>query len=63
MKQTLRTELENMLSKIERRIAMLEENIASYKIEDNFEGAMKNQIKMNTLILIKEDLQVILSTY
>jgi len=57
MKTNLRERLENMLCKICGRIEILEKSIKQYKQENDFENAMKCDIKRSTFQLIADDLR------
>lgn len=62
MKQNLRERLENMLCRICGRIEMLEKNIKEYKENNDFENAMKCDIKRSTFQLVADDLRKELQT-
>ena len=57
MKTSLRERLENMLCRICGRIEMLEKSIKEYKVNNDFENAMKCDIKRSTFQLIADDLR------
>jgi len=57
MKQTLRERMEYMLYRITGRVEMLQKSINEYKESNDFENAMKCDIKMRTLKLIEDDLR------
>ena len=57
MKLTFRERMENMLCRIVGRVAMLQKSINEYKEANDFENAMKCDIKMRTLKLIEDDLR------
>lgn len=57
MKETLRGRMENMLCRITGRAEMLERSIKQYLEEKDYENAMKCDIKLQTLILVEEDLR------
>jgi predicted nuclease with TOPRIM domain len=57
MKTSLRERLENMLCRIVGRVEMLEKSIKEYKENNDFENAMKCDIKRSTFQLIADDLR------
>lgn len=57
MKTSLRQRLEDMLERILGRIKMLDKSIKEYKLENDFENAMKCDIKRSTLQMVADDLR------
>ena len=57
MKETLRERMENMLCRITGRTEMLKRSIKGYIAEEDYENAMKCDIKYQTLRLVEEDLR------
>jgi hypothetical protein len=57
MKQTLRVRIQNMLCRIVGRVEVLQKHINEYKEVNDFENAMKCDIKMRTFKLIEEALR------
>lgn len=60
MKKSLREKLEARLKAIKSRIRQLERHTEDYKVADNFEGAMKSDIKRGALEMVYNDLTKIL---
>ena len=57
MKTSLRDRLENMLCRLVGRVEMLEKSIKEYKENNDFENAMKCDIKRSSFQLIVNDLR------
>jgi len=60
MKETIRQKLERSLSRMIKRRNQLQKHIDEYKADDDFENAMKCDIKKNTFDLVIGDLRNIL---
>lgn len=61
MKKTLRDKLISEITKIDERCEQLRKNIAEYKEDNNFEDAMKNDIKYRQLKIVSQQLKKILN--
>lgn len=61
MKPTLKQRLENELHSIKNRCIMLEKNIISYKESNMLIDAAMNKIKLDTLLLVVDRIELLLS--
>jgi hypothetical protein len=57
MKTSLRERLENMLCRLVGRVEMLDKSIKEYKEDNDFDNAMKCDIKRSSFQLIVNDLR------
>ena len=62
MKETLYQRIRDILLRIEGKIIILQRNIKDYKKENDFENAMKCDIKKTTFEMIAKDLEKELNT-
>ena len=60
MKETLRKKLEDEISKIDARCKRLNGHCAEYKEDNNFENAMKCDIKWRELKMVSQSLKKLL---
>ncbi len=60
MKETLRERLENEISRIDARCEQLRKNILEYKEDNDYENAMKNDIKWRQLKMVSQSFQKLL---
>ena len=60
MKETLREKLENEISRIDARCEQLRKNILEYKEDNDYENAMKNDIKWRQLKMVSQSFQKLL---
>ena len=63
MKQTLRKRIEALRDTLLERIKQLEQHMEEYKRVDNFEGAMKCDIKRRELSMMAHELTKELNNY
>jgi hypothetical protein len=60
MKKTLREKLWDEIDKIDKRCNQLMRNISEYKEDNDFENAMKNDIKLKQLEMVAQHLSELL---
>jgi hypothetical protein len=60
MKETLRERLENEISRIDARCEQLRKNILEYKEDNDYENAMKSDIKWRQLKMVLQSFQKLL---
>ena len=60
MKETLRERLENEISRIDARCEQLRKNILEYKEDNDYENAMKEDIKWRQLKMVSQSFQKLL---
>jgi hypothetical protein len=61
MKETLRKRLEDEISRIDARCKQLLEHIQDHKNNNDFEEAMKNDIKYRQLAMVSQSLKKLIS--
>ncbi len=61
MKETLRKRLEDEISRIDARCDQLHKNVLEYKEDNDYESAMKNDIKWRQLKMVSQSLKKLLS--
>ena len=61
MKETLRKGLEYEISRIDARCEQLRKNVLEYKEENEYESAMKSDIKYKQLKMFSQSLKKLLS--
>tara|TARA_R110000772_G_scaffold176698_1_gene288365 strand:+ start:128 stop:313 length:186 start_codon:yes stop_codon:yes gene_type:complete len=60
MKETLRKRLQSEIDRMDARCNQLMKNISEYKEENDFESAMKNDIKWRQLKMVSQHLKKLL---
>lgn len=60
MKKSLREMLESEINRIDERCEQLRKNISEYKNDNDFESAMKNDIKYRQLKIVSQSLKKLL---
>ena len=60
MKETLRNRLVSEISIIDARCAQLARNVLEYKEDNEYESAMKSDIKCRQLIMVSQSLKKLL---
>jgi hypothetical protein len=60
MKKTLREKLWDEIDRIDKRCNQLMRNISEYKEDNDFENAMKNDIKLKQLEMVAQHLSELL---
>ena len=60
MKETLRKRLEDEIIRIDTRCEQLRKNILEYKEDNDYENAMKNDIKYRQLKMVSQSLTKLL---
>ena len=60
MKKSLREMLESEINRIDERCEQLRKNISEYKEDNDFESAMKNDIKYRQLKIVSQNLKKLL---
>ena len=58
--ETLKERLENEISRIDARCEQLRKNILEYKEDNDYENAMKNDIKWRQLKMVSQSFQKLL---
>jgi hypothetical protein len=61
MKETLRKRLEDEISRIDARCEQLRKNVLEYKEDNEYESAMKSDIKYRQLKMVSQSLKKLLS--
>jgi len=61
MKETLRKRLEDEISRIDARCEQLSKNVLEYKEDNEYESAMKSDIKYRQLKMVSQSLKKLLS--
>jgi hypothetical protein len=61
MKETLRKRLEDEISRIDARCEQLRKNVLEYKEDNDYESAMKSDIKYRQLKMVSQSLKKLLS--
>jgi len=62
MKETLRQKLMQTRTKLSNRSFQLEQHIREYKMENKFEDAMKNQIKLDMIKIFLNEVNSLLAS-
>jgi hypothetical protein len=60
MKETLRKRLEDEISRIDARCEQLRKNVLEYKEDNEYESAMKSDIKYRQLKMVSQSLKKLL---
>jgi len=61
MKETLRKKLEDEISRIDARCEQLRKNVLEYKEDNEYESAMKSDIKYRQLKMVSQSLKKLLN--
>lgn len=61
MKETLRKRLEDEISRIDARCEQLRKNVLEYKEDNEYESAMKSDIKYRQLKMVSQSLKKLLA--
>ena len=61
MKESLMDKLKSEINKIDERCDQLRKNITEYKEDNDFESAMKNDIKYRQLKIVSQNLKKLLT--